>query len=107
MLLEDNDLEARMYTIYKRHSKNELLSFLENEILAVQKGHLDQFPISYEPRIEPYWTIGCYSGHNPMDEYRKVSNIRRTSVGNTIVDHSDVVGTSPVGAAPSTSSFST
>ena len=40
-------------------------------------------------------------------EYRKISNIRRTLVGNTIVDHSDVVGASPVGAAPTTSSFST
>ena len=38
--------------------------------------------------------------------YRKVSNIRRT-LGNKIVDHSDVVGASPVGAAPTTSSFST
>ena len=28
-------------------------------------------------------------------------------VGNKIVDHSDVVGASPVGAAPTTSSFST
>ena len=28
-------------------------------------------------------------------------------VGNEIVDHSDVVGASPVGAAPTTSSFST
>ena len=34
--------------------------------------------------------------------YRKVSNIRRTLVGNKIVDHS-----APVGAAPTTSSFST
>ena len=40
-------------------------------------------------------------------DYRKVSNIRRTLVGNKIVDHSDVVGASPVGAAPTTSSFST
>ena len=41
-------------------------------------------------------------------EYRQVSNIRRTLVGNKIVDYSDVVGTSPVGAAPTTtSSFST
>ena len=32
--------------------------------------------------------------------YRQVSNISRTLVGNTIVDHSDVVGASPVGAAP-------
>ena len=39
--------------------------------------------------------------------YRKVSNIRRTLAGNKIVDHSDVVGASPVGAAPTTSSFST
>ena len=39
--------------------------------------------------------------------YRKTSNIRRTLVGNEIVDHSDVVGASPVGAAPTTSLFST
>ena len=39
--------------------------------------------------------------------YRKTSNIRRTLGGNNIVDHSDVVGASPVGAAPTTSSFST
>ena len=39
--------------------------------------------------------------------YRQVSNVRRTLVGNKIVDHSDVVGASPVGAAPTTSSFST
>ena len=39
--------------------------------------------------------------------YRQVSNIRHTLVGNMIVDHSDVVGASPVGAAPTTSSFST
>ena len=38
--------------------------------------------------------------------YRQVSNIRHT-LGNKIVDHSDVVGASPVGAAPTTSSFST
>ena len=39
--------------------------------------------------------------------YRQVSNIRRTLVGNTIVDKEDVVGASPVGAAPTTSSLST
>ena len=39
--------------------------------------------------------------------YRQVSNIRRTLAGNTFVDHSDVVGASPVGAAPTTSSFLT
>ena len=39
--------------------------------------------------------------------YRKTSNISHTLVGNKIVDHSDVVGASPVGATPTTSSFST
>ena len=39
--------------------------------------------------------------------YRKTSSISRTLVGNKIVDNSDVVGASPVGAAPTTSSFST
>ena len=39
--------------------------------------------------------------------YCWVSNIRCTLVGNKIVDHSDVDGASPVGAAPTTSSFST
>ena len=42
-----------------------------------------------------------------VHEYRQVSIISRTLVGNTIVDHSDVVGASPVSAAPTTSSFST
>ena len=39
--------------------------------------------------------------------YRQTSNTSRTLVGNKIVDHSDLVGTSPVGTAPTTSSFST
>ena len=40
-------------------------------------------------------------------QYRQVSNISRTLVSNKILDHSDAVGASPVGAAPTTSSFST
>ena len=39
--------------------------------------------------------------------YRQVYNIRRTLVGNLIVGLSDVVEASPVGAASTTSSFST
>ena len=49
-----------------------------------------------------------WNGCEPTeDNYRRVSNISHTLVGNKIVDHSDVVGASPVGAAPATSSFST
>ena len=40
-------------------------------------------------------------------KYRQTFNIKRALVGNKIVDHSDVAGASPVGAAPTTSSFST
>ena len=38
---------------------------------------------------------------------RQTSNISRTCVVNKHFDHLDVVGLSPVGAAPTTSSFST
>ena len=41
------------------------------------------------------------------NSYRQISNIKRTLVGNTLGDHSDVVGASPVDAAPTTSPFST
>ena len=39
--------------------------------------------------------------------YHQVSNIRRNLVGSKIIDQSDVVRASPVGAAPTTFSFST
>ena len=39
--------------------------------------------------------------------YRQISKTRCTLAGNQNVDHSHVVGASPVGAAPTTSSFST
>ena len=46
------------------------------------------------------WVYAC-------NKYRQISNISHTLVGNKIVDHLDVVGAPPVGAAPTTSSFST
>ena len=48
--------------------------------------------------------IVCETGRS---KYGEVSNIRRTLVSNKIIDHSDAVGASPIGAAPTTSSFST
>ena len=44
---------------------------------------------------------------NVGDDYRQTSNINCTLVSNKIVDHPDVVGASPVSAAPATFSFST
>ena len=42
-------------------------------------------------------------------DYRQISseNSEHTLMSNKIVDHSDVVGASHIGAAPTTSSFST
>ena len=54
----------------------------------------------------PYFTGNPFTRSFP-ENYRKTSNISRTLVGSKIVDNSDVVGASPVGAAPTTSSFST
>ena len=53
------------------------------------------------------WHNWCNSTNDYIPYYRKTSNISRTLVGSKIVDNSDVVGASPVGAAPTTSSFST
>ena len=39
--------------------------------------------------------------------YRQIPDIRRALVGNKFVDNSDAIGASPVGAAPTTSSFQT
>ena len=52
---------------------------------------------SYDPNLQD---------HIAMSYYCQTSNISRTLVGNNFVDHSDVVGAAPTGAAPTTSSFS-
>ena len=53
--------------------------------------------------------VGLSTDHGPIwhNNYRKTFNISRTLVGNEIVDNPDVVGASPVGAAPTAPSFST
>ena len=50
-------------------------------------------------------SCSCLPAQHP--NYRQISNIRCTSVGDKIVDHSDVVGAVPTGAAPTTSEWST
>ena len=67
--------------------------------------------LKYENIIQKHGAVerllAIISAGSSNREYRETSNIRHTLVGNRIVDHSDVVGASPVGAAPTTSSFST
>ena len=66
--------------------------------VSLHLNYITQF-VSYIILISltrKYWTVNIVS-------YRQVFHIRRTLVSN----HSDVVGASPVGAAPTTSSFLT
>ena len=74
-----------------------------------QKSHLDFIRRSTAPLTGQLWNVYCeYFGENlACYIYRQVSNIRCTSVGNQIVDHSDVVGAAPTGDAPTTSEWST
>ena len=69
---------------------------------------LTSHPSCGNPRKSLAWSLRPtlrFTGK--IQKYRKTSNIIRTFVGNKIVDNSDVVGASPIGAAPTTSSFST
>ena len=59
--------------------------------------------------LDPWEQTSFCLGLNVLIDsyYHKTSNINRTLARNKIVDNSDVVGASPVGAAPTTSSFLT
>ena len=54
-----------------------------------------------------WWCTWSRDPVNVICTYRQISNMRHTLVSNEVVYHSDVVGESPVGAAPTTSSLST
>ena len=59
-----------------------------------------------EPAPGTHWAaLQGSKKQKPM--YRQTSNTSHTLAGYKIVEHSDAVGASPVGAAPTTSSFST
>ena len=53
------------------------------------------------------WVNNASEQWQPHCEYCQTSNISQTLVGSKIVDHSDVIGASPIRTAPTTSSFST
>ena len=69
------------------------LSILESFSLQIQVLVFSDLSENYEKHVSIY--------------YCQTSNIRNTLVGNKIVDHLDVVGALLVGAAPTSSSFST
>ena len=80
----------------------------EKQIIAISHFELGMaHPYWLLPGVRPTTTTTSRAEKKNPKNYRKVSNISRTLLGNEIVDHSDVVGASPFVAAPTTSSFST
>ena len=55
--------------------------------------------------MDQYWEKWMHTQDYNVNYYQ-ISNISHTLVANGIVNHSDGVGASPVGTAPTTSSFS-
>ena len=78
-------------------------------VVGLSTGKIQMKPIITMSNFSEVLTIELkYISMLPKTiQYRKTPNISCTLVGNKIVDNSDVVGASPVGAAPNTSSFST
>ena len=67
------------------------------------------FTSTWHPHVGTLWWMKTLRGTILWWDtyYHKTSNISRTLVCNKIVDHSDVVGASPVSADPTTSSYLT
>ena len=84
------------------YAKTWLISTKRNNILLWWQLHV---PHSQCLSLEDWAPVSLLWLTKPI--YHQISNISHTLVGNKIVYHSDVVGASPVGAAPTTSSFST
>ena len=95
----------RLWTPGVRPKKYMLASGSRNGLLCWSLSSIDFTNI-----LQDYLTgTGTITQSSNAEEhwYRQTSNISGTSVGNTMVDRSGGVGASPVGAALTTSSFST
>ena len=103
-----NNIPALIKIMARRRPGNKLLS--EPMIVSLPTSlRPKEFKLFFST-CAPHIAVGIYEYTSyiafieMMDEQcRKTSNIRRTSVGNKNVDHSDVVGASPVGVAPTIS----
>ena len=71
------------------------------------------FVVTWMESNQSLWSVLMFINRRPVvvhccgNPYRQTSNISHILVGSDIVDHPDVVGASPVGAAPTSSSFLT
>ena len=102
------DGSCRKFQSFQTYSVGDVLVY-DGHFCDSMSYSLHQYNMgtSYSGRTPRKNALGVCRDQYHILIYHKTSNIRRTLVGNNIVDHSDVVGASPVGAAPTTSSFST
>ena len=101
-------------------------SLIQSPQAAITEVTIKDYEENWQKQVEVIMIYWCHFFFNPQpswvwrvlqlltlypyydfEYYHETSNIRRAVVGNKLADHSDVVGVSPVGAAPTTSSFST
>ena len=88
-------------------TQNSALLHFEINLLRSDDAYIRQYTRPSLVQMMACRMISVKPWYEPVLTYRKNSSISRTLVCNIIVDNSDVVGASPVGAAPTTSSFST
>ena len=81
-----NDLTTPIPLQLKLPNRNTYISYADNW--------------KWSLKIDPFLIQAAVS-------YCQTSNVSHTLIGNKTVDYSDVIGSSPVGAAPTTSSIST
>ena len=84
----------------KRILEKILLLYDTNQFCLLTFSYGDDEVVCYANRV-------IWADIAPGYWYHQTSNISRTSVGNGIVDYSDIVGAGHVGAASTTSSLST
>ena len=93
---------------YRQVGRPPLRSYLTAGMEANRKGKSCTAMTETAMQLDVNWVKNNkWTTARDQNKYRQVSNIRRTLIGNEIVDNSDVVRASPVGAAPTTSSLST
>ena len=109
--------QAIVWTNVRLLSIGPLRTYFNENLIKIQqfslkKMHVKRSSAKWRPSCLSLNVLGSHSEASHPESgvkiaYRKVSNIRRTRISNKIVDHSDEVGASPVGAAPTPSSLST
>ena len=97
------DWSACWYSNFNDNTHNGRMLYLSNMILSIVV--IKNLYFTWEIHTLIWTDMDNHSIAHTI--YHKIFNIRRTLVGNKIVDHSDAVGALPVGTAPTASSFST